>query len=227
MLVLSKDGTWVDNGQPNTPAPAAAMNNSSMVPNYNSNTGVTNLGRGMVYELYTITTSLSFTTNSAAGSGAVNTKNYIFNNSFLNALVTNNGSGAGSIVSTYGDGFTGKVYEQYFKTCNPGQGTSGIYCKGLFISGFTVQITNATSGDATSQGINTLAMNILAQNGEGESIPIAAKLAEAIRNAAFISGTYTVNFAFFINALTQISFVTPPNTNIAFTFFTQASGNLS
>lgn len=177
------------------------------------NAGVANLSNGTVFNLFTIPTSFSWTVSSTDAGAA--TTVYGFNNNVLNAAVTNNGGGAGTIVNTYGDGFTGKVYENYARSANGGMGVK--------ILAMTIESTNYTSGAQTTP-FSTLAFNIIAANGQGSVIPIPVNLQEAVRNTQYQSGILTVKKPFYLNALTQLSLLMPINTKLVITLFTEASG---
>lgn len=198
-----------------TNAPAI-VDNSVMPPavNVNLNTGVSNLSNGITYEIFTIPTSLTFTTASnGAGGGTTVTQN-TFNNSILGQAVTTNGSATASIVNTYGDGANGLVYEQLFRSANGG--------RGVLILGFTIVAT--VGGSQSSTPFNTLSLTLNSSNGQGSLIPVNIDLTEAIRNTQFLSGTLTVSKSFYMNGIEQLRYNLPPNTTFAFTFFTNSSG---
>lgn len=182
--------------------------------NVNVNSGVSNIGNGITFDIFTIPSSLTFTTASNNGTGAASITQKIFNNTTFGDAITTNGSGAASIVNTYGDGFTGKVYERLFSSANGG--------KGVLITGFTVVST--VGGSQSSTPFNTIALTLNSANGQGSLIPVNIDLSEAIRNTQFLSGTLTVNKSFYMNSLQYLSALLPANTTFAFTFFTNASG---
>lgn len=181
-----------------------------------NNAGITNLSGGVVFNVYTIPTSLtwSVSSNNATGSGTVTV--YGFNNNVLNSAVVNNGAGADSIANTYGDGFSGKVYENYFRSANAGQG--------MRILGMTIEATNYTSGSQVSSVFSTMSLNIIAANGQGSTIPLPVNLQEAVRNTQYQSGILTIKKDFYLNSLTQLSLSLPKDTKLVFTLFTDASG---
>lgn len=168
-----------------------------------------------VYDIYTIPTTLTFTSKSNNATGAGTVTQYIFNNSFFNAAVTTNGSAAASIVNTYGDGWTGKGYEQLFGSVNQ--------AAGLFIKGFTVQAVNHTSGAQLSTPYNTLNFQVLNANLQGTMTPVPFDVQSAVNNMQQQIGILTIRQGFRINALSQLSYSHPENTDFAWTFFTQAS----
>lgn len=183
--------------------------------NYNPNTGVINLSQGQVMNVNPVPTSFNVTTSSNNGAGAATVTQYLFNESVLNAAKTTNGSGAASIVNTYNDGFSGKVYDQLFKTMNTGQG--------ILMKGLTIQITGYTSGSQIASPFATLAFNVITANGMGSTIPVPIDFSEALRATNFQSGTLTILRPFFFNALSQVQLQLPKDTVISLTLFTQSS----
>lgn len=167
------------------------------------------------YDIFSVPPQLNYTTSSnAAGSSATVTQ-YIFNNNVMNAAVTNNGSGAASIVNTYNDGFSGKVYENGFRSWNGG--------RGILIKGFLIQVTNYTSGAQVSSAFGTLAMQILYANFQGGTTPIPIDVSSALNNAQYQVGILTLKQSFYLNASSQISISLPANTIMNFTFYTESS----
>lgn len=175
--------------------------------------GVVNVSGGKIYDIYTVPPVLNFTTASNNGGGAGTVTQYIFNTSVLNPAVTTNGSGAGSITNTYGDGFSGRVYDSLLSNANGGSG--------VFIKGFTIQSTTTSTGAQISTPFNTLQMNIQNANGQGGSTPVPVDVTAAIRNNQFQVGILTVVFPFTLNGLNQISLSLPANTTFSFTFTTE------
>lgn len=178
------------------------------------NSGVINLSNGVIYDVFMIPTSLTFTASSVDATGAVSTTIYGFNTNSLNSAVTSNGGGT-AIAYTYGDGFSGKAYEQYARSANNG--------KGLDIVGFTVQATTV-AGVAKPTAFSTLNLTVISANGYGAAIPVTIDLNQALRNTQYNSGMLTLGFAFYLNALTQLQMVIPVDTTLTFTLFTAASG---
>ena len=178
------------------------------------NSGVINLSNGVVYDVFMIPTSLSFSASSTNATGAVSTTIYAFNTNSLNAAVTSNGSGT-AIRFSYGDGFTGKAYEQYARSANGG--------KGLDIVGFTIQATTV-AGVAKPTAFSTLNLTVISANGYGAAVPVTIDLNQALRNTQYNSGMLTLGIAFYLNALTQMQMVLPVDTVVTFTLFTGASG---
>lgn len=208
MLVRKSDGSFAEVAEVVT-TPRAIAN--TVAQDLQQNSGVSNLSNGKIAELYPIPTSLAFTSASPDSGAAVS--QYIFNNSDFNAATTSNGVGV--IVNTYGDGFTGKGYQQLFRTANNG--------RGLLIKGFTVKATTA-AGILDSTFFTSANLSILYTNlRNGGVLPIDIDLDMAVRNTAFKDGILTVVFPFYINALTQIKYTQPKNSSTYWTFFTEAS----
>ena len=176
-----------------------------------NNNGVVNLSKGIVYDIYTIPTSFSVTISST-NAGTAKTV-YAFNTDVLNAAVTDNGGGAGTIVTTYGDGFSGRVYN---RLTEGGNAAHGVRMKGLI-----TQVTNYTSGAQTATAYNTLQMQLLCANGEGGTTPVPINPGEAVRNVSNQVGILTVVKEFYLNGLNQLSFSLPINTIIALTLITE------
>lgn len=175
--------------------------------------GVVNLTQGKLYDIFTVPPVFTFTTASNDGSGAATVTQYIFNSAVMNAAVTTNGSGSASITNTYGDGFTGKIYDEAVRSANGG--------RGVMIKGFTITSTTTSTGAQISTPINTLQMQVLNANGQGGSTPVPIDVNSALRNNQFQIGVFTVVFKFYLNAMNQISVSLPANTTFAFTFVTE------
>lgn len=177
------------------------------------NAGITNLSNGVVYNVYPIPATFTWSVSST-NAGAATTV-YGFNNNVMNAAVTTNGGGAATIVNTYGDGFSGKIYENYARSTNNGQG--------VFIKGMTVQATNYTSGAQVSAPFSTMNLTIISTNGYGANVPVSIDFNEALRNTQFQVGILTVMKGFYLNSLTQLQLLMPINTSLVFTLMTQSA----
>lgn len=169
------------------------------------------------YDIFALPPNFTVTTTSASGANAVSKTQYLFNNTTLNALVTDNGSGAGSITTSYGDGFSGRVYDAIAASQNGG--------RGVLIQGFTIQSTTNSTGAQNSAALNTIAFQILNANAQGGTFNIPLDVNSAISNAQYQVGILTIRQNFWLNTVNQISVILPVNTAFAFTFFTQ-TGNL-
>lgn len=198
-----------------TPGSAVGLNPNSIAAAIQANNGVTNLSNGVVYNVYPIPATFTWTVYSNNGTGAASTTVYGFNNNVLNAAVTTNGSAADSIVNSYGDGFSGKVYENYARSTNNGQG--------VYIKGMTVQATNYTSGAQVSSPFSTMNLTIITTNGYGSSVPVSIDFNEALRNTQYQVGILTIMKGFYLNSLTQLKLLLPANTQLVFTLMTQSA----
>jgi hypothetical protein len=175
--------------------------------------GVYSAAPGKVYDVFTIPPVLNYSTVSNNATGAGTVTQYIFNNTTLNAAVTTNGSGAASIVNTYGDGFSGRVYDKGVASWNGG--------RGVLIKGFTITSTTGSTGAQYSAAFATLNMQILNANSQGGVTPVPVDVSAALRNSQFQIGVLTVGFEFYLNSLNQLSLNLPRNTTFAITFVTE------
>jgi hypothetical protein len=191
-------------------SPSSQSNNNSPA---NNTAGIVNLSGGKVYDIFTIPPVMTFSTVSNAGTGAATVTQYIFNGTTMSAAVTTNGSGAASIVNTYGDGYTGKVYDAAITSWNQG--------RGVRIKGFTIQSTTTSTGAQTATPFATLQMQILNANAQGGATPVPVDVTAAQRNTQFQVGTLTVISEFYLNTLNQVSVSLPANTTFVFTFTTE------
>lgn len=208
MLVRKADGTLVEMAEVVNQPRAMAQSIATDIAN---NSGVTNLGNGVIVEQFPIPTSLSFI--SASPNNGTSKTQYIFNTSVLNPCVESNGVGV--IVNTYGDGFTGKGYEQLIRSAKNG--------RGILIKGFTIKATTA-AGVLDSTFFTSAALNIVATNLKNAGLlPVNCDLDMAVRNSAYKDGILTVVFPFYLNSLTQVQYVQPSNSSTYWTFFTEAS----
>lgn len=167
------------------------------------------------YDIFAVPPVLTYTTSSNNATGAGTVTQYIFNNNVLNAAVTTNGSAAASIVNTYGDGFSGKVYENGFRSWNGG--------RGILVKGFTLSVTNYTSGAQVGSYFNTLSFQLLSANFQGGVLAVPFDVSAAVNNQQYQVGIVTVRQNMYLNAGSQISVSLPANTIFAFTFFTEAA----
>ncbi len=176
--------------------------------------GVINLNAaGVIYDMFTIPTSLTFSSSSASGGSAATITQYIFNDTVMSPLVTDNGSGANSVTNTYGDGYSGRIYTQLLRSAKN--------AKGVRIKGFTLQITTASTGAQNASALNTMQMQILYANGQGGATPVPINVSEALRNVQQQVGIFTVVKEFYLNAVSQISYSNPVNTAFNFIFVTE------
>lgn len=171
-----------------------------------------------VYDIFAVPPTMTFTAASNNGASAVTTTIYIFNNSSvggMNLAVTNNGSGAGSITNTYGDGFSGKMYDRGVSSWNAG--------RGIGIKGFLLQSTTTSTGAQYATAFNTLLFQINNANFQGTTIPNSIDVSSGINNQMYLSGTLSIRQAWYLNSANQISCALPVNTTFAYTFYTETS----
>jgi len=181
--------------------------------------GIIDISNGQIIADVPKPKNLRVTVTSVAGTGDEDATISLFNNNTLTSLDTDNGSGAGSITYSWGDGYTGKGYEQLFRS-NITQFAGKIY-NGIGIRGFTLQVTTNSSGASNGSYFNTMDANIEMANLMGRDVPFAADLADAIRNTQYIAGTLTVIFPFVFNPWMQITYTQAPDTKFAWTFITE------
>lgn len=144
------------------------------------------------------------TVYSDVGTNAAAVTVYFGNESFYNSTATNNGSGANSVHKSYGDGWSGKGYEQLYSGANEG-GTPGIVCYG-----FTLQFTTTSTGAQAPAGLNTAAPTILYSNLVGiNQVPTGIPLTQGSRNNQYLNGMMTIAVQFKMNSLAQFSWVLP------------------
>lgn len=177
------------------------------------NSGVIDVSGGKVIDFMPAPTSFTVTVTSAAG-GSDATIN-IFNNTALTALTTTNGGGANTVTYSWGDGFLGRVYEQFFKISNGG--------KGIRFNGFSLLVTVLSTGAQTASYFNTMQLKQNIANGMNGLVPFNVDLSEATRNTQQQIGLLTLRKPQFVSALGQLQYTQPTNTVFSWTFFTNAS----
>ncbi len=163
------------------------------------------------FNMMPVPAAMTQTQASATGGGALAKTGYFLNEAFYNVTPTNNGSGAASIVTTYGDGWSGKGYTQL---ANNGQ---GIKCYG-----FTLSYVVTASGLQDSAGLATANPTILVSNLVGANqIPYGIPLNAGSRNTQYLSGVMTIAYVFWMNSLTQFSYNIPVGDTVTLTINTQ------
>lgn len=167
------------------------------------------------YDIFAVPPTLTYTSASNNGTGAAAVTQYIFNTVTFNAAVTTNGSAAASIVNTYGDGFSGKGYDRALTSWNGG--------RGILLKGFTLSVTNYTSGAQVGSGFNTLALQFLNANLQGGMLPVPIDVSAAVNNQQYQVGIITPLQRMYLNATSQYSFLQSANSTYAWTFFTESS----
>lgn len=131
-----------------------------------------------------------------------------------NPQPTDNDSGAASIVNTYGDGWSGRGYDQLFRSVAGG--------KGVRLYGFTMHFITTSTGAENSAGLTTANPTLIYNTNQGTSaIPKPISLNIGARNTQYLSGEMTVKTDFYMNCVSQVSYVLPINSTLSVTFFTQ------
>lgn len=181
----------------------------------NQTTGVYDLSKGQVISGIKIPTSINVSVRSNAGTDAANTNMKLFNNNLLGDNPTNNGSGADSIVTTFGDGRSGNIYGELFAIATNGNG--------LKIKGFNVSAKTISTGTAASEFFSQAQLKVLLNTLKQEQIPFEIDLDEAYRNTQFNNGLLTIKCDIDFNRLMQLSYNQDPDTLVNWTFFTNAS----
>jgi len=160
------------------------------------------------FDMLPVPVAMSQTIASATGTGATAVTAYFGNEPYFNSTPTTNGSGAGSVTNTYGDGWSGKGYNQLFNAI-----TRGVRCYGLTISFITT-----STGAQNPSGLNTAATTLLVADLVGANqIPKGIVLNAGARNTQYLSGTMTVIYQFNINCLTQLSYSVPVGNTVSLT----------
>lgn len=146
--------------------------------------------------------AMTQTIASATGGGAKAVTAFFMNEDSYQITPTNNGSNAGSVTNAYGDGWSGKGYNNLAKGLSP---SNGIKCYG-----FTLIFTNTGTGAQDAAGINSANPTWLMANLVGAyQIPKGFVLSAGARNTQYLAGTMTVRGVFYINPLIQIGYNVP------------------
>lgn len=162
--------------------------------------------------LMQIPMALTYLNVSSNAGGTVAT--YFMNNDTYNAAATNNGGGADTIVNTYGDGFTGKSYNQLARSLANGM---GIKCYGL-----TMHYVTTTTGAENSAGLTSSTPTLLYYTGAGTApVPKPIIMNVGARNSQQLAGEMTVKMIFYINSTFQMSYNVTNNTTLSLTVMTQ------
>ena len=213
-MLTKTDGRQIQNSD----VAAMAVNNNAanqLATAINQNSGVYDISAGQVIAGVKIPTSLSVSVKSITGSGAVSKTINLFNNTLFGEVVTNNGSGANSIITTFGDANSGKTYAQLMAIANNGNGIN--------IKGFTVKAKVNSTGAAAPEFFTTANLKVLLDTLKGDKIPFEIDLDEASRNTQFKSGELTLFCPIQLNALMQLVFEQGTDILTSWTFFTDAS----
>lgn len=208
-------------GTSNTPAPAYnagqfGANNPVTAPQFSdrSNANTPMLDVPGEVNLKPNLPAMTQTVASAAGVGALAIVAYFMNEDVYNTTPTDNGSGGGSVSTTYGDGWDGGGYNR-FAFLNSAQ--NGTACYGITMS-YTVISTSAQDASALTTANPTWLMANLVGN---RQVPVGLVLAAGQRNTQYLQGMMTVRFRFNMSALNQLSYSVPAGDSAALTILTQ------
>ena len=164
------------------------------------------------FDMFPVPPAMTQVIASATGGGAAAINAYFLNEPYFTSTPTNNGSGAASVVITYGDGFSGKGYNQL------AAGSEG----GIKCYGFTLQFITTATGAQNNAGLNTAAPTILVANLVGaNTIPRGLVLAAGSRNTQYLAGVMTVRYQFKLNTLCQFQYAVPVGNTATLTVLTQ------
>lgn len=167
---------------------AKAINNSQVVD------------RGTLNNVIAAPTQTLVTIASAAGGGALPIIGYVFNEDYLNATPTNNGSGAGSVVTIYNDGFNGNLISNI---------TASFGNVGLRVKQLQIKLIVTASAIQDSAGISGVNPIVTTYNGDGTSLPQVIPLASAGNPGYQQQGFLVVNVNFTVKRYTQLSLNVP------------------
>lgn len=181
--------------------------NSYVAPSLNNAPNVSVPGN---FSLMPVPPAMTQVIASNNGANAVAKTVYFGNEASFNSTPTDNGSGAESITNTYGDGWSGKGYNQLI-----GIG-DGVQC-----FGFTLSYVTTSTGAQNGSGIVTANPTVLvATLINGETVPKGYVLSAGARNTQFLAGEMTIQTMFKLNALSQFSYVVPINNTVTLTIMT-------
>jgi len=162
-------------------------------------------------DLKPIPESIDITVKSTTGVGAESKTIYLFNLDFLEAAVTNNGSGAGSITYTYGDGRSGVVYNKQIENAFGG--------RGIKIDEVVINAKDVTSDVGDEAFFSTCNMKLLVDDGEGNALPVYNfKWNNAISNQPNKDGIYRAKVNFRLSYLSQLKFVLDHDKQVTISF---------
>lgn len=194
----------------NGPAPQLQPN-AGLQP-VNNNPSDSTIDVSGQFDMFPVPPAMTQVIASATGGGALAINAYFLNEPFFTTTATNNGSGAASVTNTYGDGFTGKGYNQL------AAGSDG----GIKCYGFTLQYATTATGAQNNAGLNTAAPTILVANLVGaNTIPRGLVLAAGARNTQYLAGVMTVRYRFNLNTLSQFQYAIPVGNTVTLTVLTQ------
>jgi len=156
--------------------------------------------RGQLQVLHPRPTNTTFTVNNVAGSGAAPIVAQMFNEDYLLATPSDNGSGGGSVVKTYNDGFNGNLINRII-------GCKGD--KGLTITQVQVEMTTNATGLQNTAAVKNASPTLTAYNGDLTALPQNIPLATTGTPAYLQTGFLIINIAAVIQRFGQMSFNVP------------------
>ena len=194
------------NGRSATGMPSMAQ--PAVIQTQSANDAIVN-GQGEINMVPT-PQALTILHTSNNGGGGTSKTVYFLNTASLNAAVTDNGSGAASIVNTPGDGLSGAGYDQYARM-NP------IKCYG-----FTMHYITTSTGAENSAGLTTANPTWLMANLVGANyVPVGFVLNSGARNSQYLAGEMTVKQVFYLGPLNQLSYALPTGNTLNVTILCQ------
>lgn len=129
-----------------------------------------------------------------------------------NPLATTNG--ADPVVTTYADGWSGRGYDQLYRSVAGG--------KGVRCYGFTMHFITTSTGAENSAGLTTANPSLIYNVNQGTgAVPKPIPLNIGARNTQYLAGEMTVKTDFYMNCVAQVQFLLPINTTLSFTIMTQ------
>ena len=171
--------------------------------------GSVDINRGQLHDVDARPTQTIFTVASASGAGALSIQAYIFNEDYLNATPTDNGSGAGSVVTTYNDGFAGKLISRI----SSAKGDNGIRIKQV-----QVTFTDNATGLQDKASLSASNPTFITYNGDGTSLPQIIPIQSAGTPAYQQSGFLIVNIDFGVKRYSQFYLTVPAGKTATVTF---------
>lgn len=136
-----------------------------------------------------------YTVNSVAGSGAAPITAYFMNEDLLTATPTNNGSGAGSVIETYNDGFSGNLLSQL----------SLVYgLEGIPYKQFQLTFTSNADGTQNKAALSNANPRKISYNGDTTSESQLLALASAGNPAYYQQGFLIIDINFRMRRNEQI-----------------------
>jgi hypothetical protein len=159
--------------------------------------------------------SLDITLSSPAHADAVEKDIYLFNEDFLNATPARNSAGgtagAEAITKTYGDGFTGKVYNKMIE--------NSFNANGLKIKEIIIVAKQISTGVGDESFFSKAKMKLYTPTGEdSDNVNKAIKWGLAVSNQPNKDGIYRMAVNFRLHYLNQIKFKLSPDTEVNISF---------